>query len=568
MSEQDNLTAKQLDYAIFLPAISGFYATFVGKQRNENYVDPARFPQGLTDMEQMNWLNSQKGLFPYKWSLYSGGHANLDLAKQDWSEDMVRNREPGTFILGDSGGFQIAKGLWEGEWRDPNSAEVKQKLADMQALGIEIRTVLDKQGNPVVNKKGQIKTVTINHAKQYQDLIDAAQKKRDGVLKWLDGIADYGMILDIPTWVIHDKKASRACGITTLAEAVAATKYNNEYFMQHRKGKRNGGARFLNVLQGDNHTSAESWYQTMKEYCDPVKYPDTHFDGWAMGGQNMCDVHLVLKRLVAMRYDNLLQSGVHDWMHFLGTSKLEWAVLLTDIQRAIRKYVNPTFTISFDCASPFLATANGQVYHHIDLPHEDKWCYRMSPSVDNKKYSTDTRSYRDVTLSEGNIKHFDESPVSKMLQIKDICIYKPGDLNKNGKEGKTSWDSFSYALLMGHNVWTHLEAVQRANREYDAGTWPGMMQNVNGDHAQFKDIVDAIFAAGTREESEAIIEYYSRYWMDIVGTRGFKGKKALNGRTMYNELFEETDVDTSYNDNVQFNESALYKLEHDQKDVA
>jgi hypothetical protein len=47
----------------------------------------------------------------------------------------------------------------------------------------------------------------------------------------------------------------------------------------------------------------------------------------------------------------LLQEGIHDWMHFLGTSKLEWAVLLTDIQRAVRKYVNPAFTISFDCAS-------------------------------------------------------------------------------------------------------------------------------------------------------------------------------------------------------------------------
>ena len=48
--EQDNLTAKQKDYAVFLPAISGFYATFIGKQRiNNDYVDPARFPAGLTD---------------------------------------------------------------------------------------------------------------------------------------------------------------------------------------------------------------------------------------------------------------------------------------------------------------------------------------------------------------------------------------------------------------------------------------------------------------------------------------------------------------------------------------
>ena len=486
---QDNLTAKQNDYAVFLPAISGFYATFVGKQRNEPYVDPARFPAGLTDMEQMNWLNSQKALFPYRWSLYSGGHANLDLNKQDWSEDMVRNREPGTFMLGDSGGFQIAKGLWEGDWK-ANSGCVK------------------------------------------------AEKKRSAILKWLDTISDYGMILDIPTWVIHDKKASDACGIRTLEEAVDATKYNNEYFMRHRRGKNNGGAKFLNVLQGDNHTSAETWYQTMKQYCDPALYPDTHFDGWAMGGQNMCDVHLVLRRLIALKYDGLLQEGTHDWMHFLGTSKLEWAVLLTVIQRAVRKYANPVFSISFDCASPFLATANGQVYFENVFEHDSKWSYRMAPSADDKKYATDTRKWADGVIADGIYPRWEDSPLSDMLKMKDICIYAPGDLNKNGKEGKTSWDSFSYALLMGHNVWMHLTAVQEANRRFDAGEHPAMMRRQGGDYARFEDIVEDIFAAPTRAESEAIIEYYSSYWMEIVGTRGFKGKKAMNARSQFNALFE------------------------------
>ena len=537
---QDNLTAKQNDYAVFLPAISGFYATFVGKQRTDpNYVEPARMPAGL-DMEMMNWLNDQKGLFPYRWSLYSGGHANLDLIKTDPSEDMVRNRDPNTLILGDSGGFQIAKGLWEGNWKAGS-------------------------GCP------------------------KAQKKRDTVLKWLDGVSDYGMILDIPTWVIHDKKASAACGITTYEEAVAATKFNNDYFMKHRRGVKNGGAKFLNVLQGSNHSEADKWYDLMKDYCDPNKYPDTHFNGWSMGGQNMCDVHLVLKRLVALRHDGLLQEGIHDWMHFLGTSKLEWAVLLTVIQRAVRKYVNPAFTISFDCASPFLATANGQVYHHIDLPPEGKWCYRMSPIVDDKKYSTDTRPYGQAVVADGFIDHFDESPISKLLQMKDICIYKPGvrktdaelngetfdsnnmnhflvppDLNKIGKNGKTSWDSFSYALLMGHNVWTHIEAVQRANREFDTGSWPHMMRNSKGDHAFFADIVDAIFATPDRAEAEAIIEHYDRYWMDIIGTRGFKGKKAKNAMTQFNSLFEV--VDSGDDDTVQlehgedFSEDEVAKL--------
>lgn len=540
--EIDNLTSKQKDYAVFLPAISGFYATYIGKQRSDpNYIDSQRMPSAIKDMEELNWLNSQQALFPYKWSLYSGGHANLDLTKVDPSEDMVRNREPGTFMLGDSGGFQIAKGLWEGDWKAHSNCP-------------------------------------------------KAQKKRDAVLKWLDGIADYSMTLDIPTWVIHDKKSSAACQITTLQEAVDATKYNNEYFMQHRRGVKNGGTKILNVLQGDNHTSAESWYQTMKHYCDPTQYPDTHFDGWAMGGQNMCDVHLVLKRLVSLRYDNLLQEGVHDWMHFLGTSKLEWAVLLTVIQRAVRKYVNPAFTISFDCASPFLATANGQVYHHVDLPPNEKWCYRMSPSIDDKKYATDTRMWRDVVMTDhiAHFKHFDESPISARLQIKDICIYKDGvrktqaelgegvefdvtnldhynvapDLNKIKKVGKTSWDSFSYALQMGHNVWTHIHAVQEANRQYDLGKQPKMMQYNQPDYAKFKDIVESIFAATTRQDAEYIIEYYSAYWMEIVGTRGFKGKKTKNANTMFNALFDqEEEDDGASEDEVAFDEASLNNLD-------
>ena len=75
---QDNFTEKQLgpdgqsQYAVFLPAISGFYATYIGKQRdpvNGPFVGPGRMPGGIPDMEQMNWLNSSKALFPYKWML-------------------------------------------------------------------------------------------------------------------------------------------------------------------------------------------------------------------------------------------------------------------------------------------------------------------------------------------------------------------------------------------------------------------------------------------------------------------------------------------------------------------
>lgn len=543
---QDDLTAKQNDYAVFLPAISSFYATYIGKERHEPYVGPARMPAGIPDMEMMNWLNPQVGLFPYRWSLYSAGHADLDVTKSNPKEDMTRNRDPNSIVLGDSGGFQIAKGVWAGEWKNPNSKEVHDKLAELRIRGKETRT----------NKNGKV--VEVDLAREYQNKLTAAQKRREEVLSWLDGTSNYAMGLDIPTWTPQVPGASEATGIWTYNDAVQASQYNNEYFINNRKGWQQGGTRFLNVLQGANHADADSWYETMKKYCDPTQY-EKHFDGWAMGGQNMCDVHLVLKRIVTMIHDGLLESGKHDWMHFLGTSKLEWAVLLTDIQRAVRKYHNPTFTISFDCASPFLATANGQLYTHTVTPSRDKWSYKMSPTVDNKKYSNDNRMFADVVVNDGIHAKFQDSPISSRLKISDVCWYGPGDLNKIGKEGKTSWDSFSYALLMGHNVWMHINAVQEANRQYDNGVTPYMLAGQRDTKHNFRNIVEEVFSKTTLESSLECIEHYGKTLDLIIGTRGFTGKKIVSARPVFDMLFDV--VDEEHEPEEEFDTELLDKLE-------
>jgi hypothetical protein len=55
--------------------------------------------------------------------------------------------------------------------------------------------------------------------------------------------------------------------------------------------------------------------------------------------------------------------------------------------------------------------------------------------------------------------------------------------------------------------------------------------------------------------------------MEIVGTRGVKGKKALNSQTMFNALFdvEEDEVEEHHVDDSVFDESKLDQLEEDQK---
>ena len=504
-----DLTSTQLDYARFLPATSTFYATFIGKQRYINYVDPNRIPQAFTNgMESLNFLDPVKGQFYYKWCLYSAGHANLDLNKPCWKEDMFRNRNrSNSWVLGDSGGFQIGKGKWEGDWKSVNCPK--------------------------------------------------ASKKRRQVLDWMDGIMDYGMTLDIPSWVGRDPENAKRTGISNFDEAISGTHINNEYFIRNR----NGNCKFLNVLQGENHGDADRWYNEMKKYSDPKHYPNEHFNGWGMGGQNMCDISLVLRRIVELRFDNLLEPGKQDYMHFLGTSKLEWAVLLTDIQRAVRKYHNPNFTITFDCASPFLATANGQIYYETDTTHGKKWTYRMSAGLDDKKYKHDNRLYKQAVVADGKLPVFQNSPAMDNIKVNDICVYGPGDKNKFGKSNKTSWDSFSYGIMMCHNIWHHINAVQEANREYDKGSKPPMLDSDTFELKYFKDVVDDIFSTTSKAKALKVIENRINLLKKILGTRGASLVNAVSAQPKFEELFdivEETNVKL---DLEEFNNEQINKLE-------
>ena len=493
MIEQDNLSNKHNpDWALFLPAVSSFYISGLGKQRKgEEYFDKARIPAGFNgDVEKLNFLNSNEGLYYYKWGLYSAGHANLDTTVNDPSESIIREREQGTFMLGDSGGFQILKCQWPADWKDPNCPR--------------------------------------------------AMAKRQQVLTWMDTYMDYGMCLDIPsqsltTYHIKDKKTGKSAhGIKTIEDAIKATHINNEYFIKHRSGK----CKFLNVLQGRNHDQSDEWYQEMKKYCDPNIYPDNHFNGWAFGGQNKIDIHLTLRRLVDIIYDGLLVQGKHDLIHCLGVSIMEYAVLFSDIKRAIRKYHNPNLEITFDCASPFYGAAKGLAYFNTSIEHNKKWSYSMEKTAEKKSYSNDTRKYRDAVLAEGIHQTFTDSPVTDKLLLKDLCYRGVGFLGQHGKETKTSWDTLSYTLVQSHNVWMHINAVQEANRRYENGIIPKMLMNEQFERILFKDVIDEVFRQTTKDKSLEVIEKYKRLWLQMQsGSQGISGKKTINAMSKFDELF-------------------------------
>jgi hypothetical protein len=420
-----DLTPLQQDYAVYLPAISSFYSTYVAKQRTEKFISDDRMPKGFDrGIEGMNFLNPEEGYFTYKYGLYSAGHAQLDLQKSLVQESMIRDRDrKKTMILGDSGGYQIGKGVLKFDWLNFEGAE--------------------------------------------------ANKVRQKILEWLEVTADWSMMLDVPTWAcdhIHGPKT----GLKTFEDCLDKTRFNNEYFLKNRMGQ----TKWLNVLQGSDWDTAEKWYEGVKEFSDPAVWGDGAAEGWAFGGANMCKMDITLKRLMTMREDGLLKGK--NWIHFLGTAQLDWSCYLTLIQRQIRKHINENLTISFDCASPFIATAHGLVY--TSAVHTTKrWSVIMDKAPDNK------------ALSGSDIPFPFESEIGRRLTMGDIAYYDLGvrksdaelngvafnhqnpehynvvpRMNKLNKiSNRTSWDSFSYALMMGHNVYCHIVAIQRAQQLMD-----------------------------------------------------------------------------------------------------
>jgi hypothetical protein len=487
MKQPVDLTPLQKDYAVYLPAISSFYSTYVAKQRLEKFIPDDRVPAGFDrGVEGMNFLNPEQGYFYYKYGLYSAGHAQLDLQKSLTQESMIQDRDRSkTMILGDSGGYQIGKGVLKFDWLNFEGPE--------------------------------------------------ATKTRQKILEWLELTADWSMMLDVPTWAcdhIHSPKT----GLKTFEDCLEKTRYNNDYFLENRLGQ----TKWLNVLQGSDWDTAEKWYEGVKEFSDPKgKYAGKEAEGWAMGGANMCKMDITLKRLMTMRDDGLLEGK--NWMHFLGTAQLDWSCYLTLIQRQIRKHINPEITISFDCASPFIATAHGLVY--TNAVHTNKrWSVIMDKAPDNK------------ALAKSDIPFPFASEMASRLNMGDICWYAPGMLNKINKEGKTSWDSFAYALMMGHNVECHIVAVQRAQQLMDIETakhkpdW--RMKGVEGKKEieysdwvpnrilYFATFVEELFNTKTKAEAFQLISDAAGFLKSLEGSR-LQGGPAQN---TFGSLFEVEEI--------------------------
>lgn len=487
-----NLSKKAYNgnYAFYLPAISGFYTVHLGKDlADPNFIPESRVPVGFElGMQGTNFLDPNNSYYHYGVGLYSAGHAERRLDKCVDKEPMIHKRDRSkTVIVTDSSGFQLATGVIKLDWK---------------------------------NIKGE-----------------AGDKFREEILRYSEHTADWAMTLDVPAFAAVPPYSEKT-GLTQFSDTLDITEHNLKYFMQHRIP---GKTKFLNVLSGSSPDNSKEWYERVIPYSMPAAVeamgytPDRTLEGWAFAGINMKHMPTVLNRLLDLINDGLIEGK--DWIHFLGVGRLDWSCFLTSIMRQLQKHHNPNLRISFDAASPFVAAGGYALSYNYNYFTPQKLTYAMGKSIDDK------------SLKGSKLAMPWQGPIMDRLTVGDICVMGPNDPNKNGKIGKTSWDTTSYLLTMAHNVYNHIQAVQETLRLADVEyhripanykDWMRGGKTATANLSEFvpnailffNNFVEILFDPKTPNPHEMIKEN-----MAFLETISFGGTKSTN----FDSLFDTTD---------------------------
>ena len=96
-------------------------------------------PHGsFATLSEFNWYDGKKPRFRHPYALYSAGHAELDLANAPIVDRMLFERDRDTtFLLADSGGFQIVKGVWKLDEMSsilPSVVKWQEAIADLAVV--------------------------------------------------------------------------------------------------------------------------------------------------------------------------------------------------------------------------------------------------------------------------------------------------------------------------------------------------------------------------------------------------------------------------------------------------
>ncbi|NIJ39519.1 hypothetical protein FHR22_004269 [Sphingopyxis panaciterrae] len=423
-----------------------------------NYADFARngtFKRPMAGLvpDDLDFLRPDNRYFSYPFALYSAGQVIRTPTKLP-KACMVARRDRGeTIVLGDSGGFQVSKGTIEFE-----KAETARRM-----------------------------------------------------LKWMEGVADWSMVLDFPTGGIaagfmkehvmrllgegHNLDAMcKANGQSLDFNAcLLQTKINNDQFVAERT---HGATGLLNVLQGRNEAESKAWYEAVKHYP---------FEGIAFAGAHQNNFSLLLRRLYDLHQDGLLHKC--GWVHVLGVSTLDVGCLLSKVQRCVRQYWGyEDFQVSFDSASPFINAANNGMIVGQALDSYG-WTVRTTniAIVSNADTGLSINAFCAQKLGRKTDRLGREmipaiSEVGNMLHMTDLCV---GKAKVAGQRDKSGLDVDSSYLLMRHNVQAFVAAHDQAHDVF----FGSEIWRVPVDTATISGIIDVMFKGEPIPNDAGSIDY-------------------------------------------------------------
>ena len=184
------------------------------------------------------------------------------------------------------------------------------------------------------------------------------------VLSWQEAHGDYVMALDFPTGGIasgnmlpHMDDLERAnvplqadsknSGLSRAYHACLEHTIRNTDRMLSLRAQNPTSTGFLAVLQGRNEQESRYWYKA-------TRHQIAQAEGIAFAGVGNRDFFIMLNRLMDMKQDGLLGGIRH--IHVLGTGTLMAGMLLTCIQRNLRAHTAAKeVQITYDTAFPFQA---------------------------------------------------------------------------------------------------------------------------------------------------------------------------------------------------------------------
>lgn len=411
-----DLNESNRDYAVFLPSISGFY---VGTIQHPETRTPPGFEKGIQGLDFLK----DDSYFKYKWGLYSAGHAQLDTNKCDLEEVMIQKRDrKNTFILGDSGGFQIITGVLKCDWKNFKTDDtLRQKILD-----------------------------------------------------YLEHTADYSMILDVPTLAASEPFSSRN-GITSFDQCLDYTKFNNDWFVKNRKYN----TKLLNSMQGRTVAEARHWFDEVKDY----PFEGWGFGGSTSKNLVVLLKLLIWLRdggyLEQGKYDHLHYLGVsrNEFAVYYTTIKRMLRKLVNpDIE--VTYDAASAFIMATKGQMYSSIDINNRKFKMSSEPViDDKLFYGSQLPMPATSPIFERLTAGDLCVHNHGVPDM-QALMARGLDPDDVFHDKEllndpslwleqGSKNKIDKVGKTSWDVSSYLYVMAHNVYVNIKALQQTNQSVD-----------------------------------------------------------------------------------------------------